>query len=91
LTYRESLRDIEACLNAVSGKLYHTGFRGNAARSTPADANQTRDWRIDAGFALTRIATARSSYAADPMGVDLEQSLFALVSATIVPCPWVFP
>ena len=91
LTYRESLRDIEACLKAVGGKIYHMGFRGGVARSTLADANETRNWRIYADFALTLIATARSLYAADPMGVDLEQSLYALDSTTIDLCLSVFP
>jgi hypothetical protein len=91
LTYRESLRDLEACLKAVSGKLYHMGFRGRVARSTLADANETRDWRIYAEFALTLIATARSLYAADPMGVELDQSLYALDSTTIDLCLSVFP
>ncbi len=91
LTYRESLRDIEACLKAVGGKIYHMGFRVSVARSTLADANETRDWRIYADFALTLIATARSLYAADPMGVDLEQSLYALDSTTIDLCLSVFP
>ena len=63
LTYRESLRDIEACLKAVGGKLYHMGFRGGVARSTLADANEARDWRIYADFALTLIATAPYSLA----------------------------
>jgi hypothetical protein len=91
LTYRESLRDLEACLKAVSGKLYHMGFRGRVARSTLADANETRDWRIYAEFALTLIATARSLYAANPMGVELDQSLYALDSTTIDLCLSVFP
>src|ERR1035437_5047971 len=91
LTYRESLRDIEACLKAVGGKLYHMGFHGRVARSTLADANETRDWRIYADFALTLIATARSLYAADPMGVELDQSLYALDSTTIDLCLSVFP
>jgi hypothetical protein len=90
LTYRESLRDIEACLKAVGGKIYHIGFRGSVARSTLADANETRDWRIYAGFALTLIAIARSLYAADPVGVDLEQSVYALDSATIDLCLLIF-
>ena len=67
------------------------GFRGGVARSTLADANETRDWRIHADFALTLIATARSLYAADPMGVDLDQSLYALDSTTIDLCLSVFP
>ena len=63
LTYRESLRDIEACLRSMSGKLYHMGFRGQVARSTLADANETRDWRIYADFAQVLIAVARPLYA----------------------------
>jgi hypothetical protein len=90
LTYRESLRDIEACLKAVGGKIYHMGFRTRIARSTLADANESRDWRIYADFALTLIATARSLYATDPMGVDLKQSLYALDSTTIDLCLSVF-
>src|ERR1035441_1691894 len=82
-TYRESLRDIETCLGAVGGKLYHMGFRTSVARSTLADANESRDWRIYADFAQTLIATARRLYAGDAMGVDLEQSLYALDSTTI--------
>src|ERR1700687_3538600 len=77
-TYRESLRDIETCLGAVGGKLYHMGFRNSVARSTLADANESRDWRIYADFAQTLIATARRLYAHDVMGVDLDKSLYAL-------------
>jgi len=91
LTYRESLRDIETCLGAVGGKLYHMGFRSRVARSTLADANESRDWRIYADFAQTLIATARGLYARDPMGVDLEQSLYALDSTTIDLCLALFP
>jgi hypothetical protein len=69
LTYRESLRDIEAC--SIGGKLYHMGFRGKVARSTLADANESRDWRIYADFAQVLIAIARPLYARDPIGVDL--------------------
>jgi hypothetical protein len=75
LTYRESLRDIEACLRSIGGKLYHMGFRGKVARSTLADANESRDWRIYADFAQVLIAIARPLYAHDPIGVDLDQSL----------------
>src|SRR5271169_2141341 len=75
LTYRESLRDIEACLGAVGGKLYHMGFRASVVRSTLADANESRDWRIFADFAHRLIAPARKLYASEPMGADLEQSL----------------
>ena len=91
LTYRESLRDIETCLSAVGGKLYHMGFRSSVARSTLADANESRDWRIYADFARTLIATARRLYARDPMGVDLDQSLYALDSTTIDLCLALFP
>jgi Domain of unknown function (DUF4372)/Transposase DDE domain len=91
LTYRESLRDIETCLGAVGGKLYHMGFRSGVARSTLADANESRDWRIYADFARTLIATARRLYARDPMGVDLDQSLYALDSTTIDLCLALFP
>ena len=91
LTYRESLRDIEACLGAMRGKLYHMGFRGSVARSTLADANETHDWRIYADFAQVLIAIARPLYAADPLGVDLVQSLYALDSTTIDLCLSVFP
>ena len=91
LTYRESLRDIETCLRAVGGKLYHMGFRTSAARSTLADANETRDWRIFAAFAHALIATARGLCAREPMGVDLEQSLYALDSTTIDLCLALFP
>jgi hypothetical protein len=91
LTYRESLRDIETCLDAVGGKLYHMGFRTSVARSTLADANESRDWRIYASFAQTLIATARGLYAGDAMGVDLDQSLYALDSTTIDLCLALFP
>jgi len=91
LTYRESLRDIEACLRAMSGKLYHMGFRGRVARSTLADANDAQDWRIYADFAQVLIRIARPLYAADPIGVDLDQSLYALDSTTIDLCLSLFP
>jgi hypothetical protein len=91
LTYRESLRDIEACLRAMSGKLYHMGFRGRVARSTLADANDTHDWRIYADFAQVLIRIARPLYASDPIGVDLDQSLYALDSTTIDLCLSLFP
>ena len=91
LTYRESLRDIEACLGAMQGKLYHMGFRGKVARSTLADANAAHDWRVYADFAQVLIATARPLYAAEPMGVELKQSLYALDSTTIDLCLTLFP
>jgi hypothetical protein len=91
LTYRESLRDIETCLRSMSGKLYHMGLRGRVARSTLADANESRDWRIYADFARVLIAIARPLYAHDPIGVDLDQSLYALDSTTIDLCLSLFP
>jgi hypothetical protein len=91
LTYRESLRDIEACLRSVGSKLYHMGFRGKVARSTLADANESRDWRIFADFAQVLIAIARPLYARDLLGIDLEQSLYALDSTTIDLCLSLFP
>ena len=74
LTYRESLRDIETCLRSVKPKLYHMGFRGRVARSTLADANRIRDWRIYADFAQVLIRIARKLYAEDPLGVKLRQT-----------------
>lgn len=91
LTYRDSLRDIEACLRALGGKLYHLGFRGRVARSTLADANEAHDWRIFADFAQVLIRIARPMYAQDPMGVELDQSLYALDSTTIDLCLKLFP
>ena len=83
LTYRDGLRDIEACLRSLGGKLYHMGFRGRLARSTLADANEAHDWRIYADVAQVLIRIARPLYARDPIGVDLSQSLYALDSITI--------
>jgi hypothetical protein len=74
-TYRESLRDIEACLRALGGNLYHMGFQGKAARSTLADANESRDCRILADFAHVLIRIARPLCSAEPLGVELDQSL----------------
>ena len=91
LAYRESLRDIEACLRSMSGKLYHMGFRSRVARSTLAEANESRDWRIYADFAQVLIGIARPLYARDPIGVDLDQSLYALDSTTIDLCLSLFP
>jgi len=90
-TYRESLRDIEACLGSVGGKLYHMGFRSKVARSTLADANESRDWRIFADFAQALIAIARPLYAGDPIGIDLDASLYAFDSTTIDLCLSLFP
>jgi hypothetical protein len=91
LTYRESLRDIEACLRSMSGKLYHMGLRGKVARSTLGDANESHDWRIYADFAQVLIGIARPLHARDPIGVDLGQSLYALDSTTIDLCLSLFP
>jgi len=91
LTYRESLRDIEACLRALGAKLYHMGFQGKVARSTLADANESHDWRIFADFAQVLIRIARPLCAIDPIGVDLDHSLYALDSTTIDLCLSLFP
>ena len=91
LTYRESLRDIEACLRSIGGKVYPMGFRGKVARSTLADANEKHDWRIFGDFAQVLIGIARPLYAHDPIGVDLDQSLYALDSTTIDLCLSLFP
>jgi hypothetical protein len=91
LTYRESLRDIEACLRSMRGKLYHMGFRSTVARATLADANESRDWRVFADFAQILIGIARPLYARDPIGVDLDHSLYALDSTTIDLCLSLFP
>ncbi len=91
LTYRDGLRDIEACLRSLGGKLYHMGFHGRVARSTLADANDSHDWRIYADFAQVLIRLARPLYAAEPIGVDLDQSLYALDSTTIDLCLSLFP
>ena len=82
---------MEACLRSVGSKLYHTGFRGKVARSTLADANESHDWRIYADFAQLLIRIARPLYAHDPIGVDLDQSLYALDSTTIDLCLSLFP
>jgi len=91
LTYRESLRDIEACLRSVGSKLYHMGLRGKVSRTTLADANESHDWRIFADFAQVLIAIARPLYAGDPIGVDLDATLYALDSTTIELCLSLFP
>ena len=91
LTYRESLRDIEACLSSIGGKLYHMGIRSKVAKSTLADANEFRDWRIYADFAQVLIGMARPLYAQDPIGVELNESLYALDSTTIDLCLSLFP
>ena len=91
LTYRESLRDIEICLRAHQFKLYHLGIRGNIAKSTLADANESRDWRIFQDFALSLIQTARTLYASDHFAVELDQTVYALDTTTIDLCLSVFP
>ena len=91
LTYRESLRDIETCLRAQSSKLYHLGIRGGIARSTLADANESRDWRIYQDFAYSLIHIARRLYAEDGFGVELKQTAYALDSTTIDLCLALFP
>lgn len=91
LTYRESLRDIEACLRAQSSKLYHMGIRSQVARNTLANANATRDWRIYCELAQSLIATARRLYATEPFGIDLTETVYALDATTIDLCLSVFP
>lgn len=91
LTYRESLRDIEVCLSAQPGKLYHMGFRDPVHRSTLAEANETRDWRIYADFAQRLIRKARRLYANESLGEDLKNTVYALDSTTIDLCLAVFP
>ena len=91
LTYRESLRDIEACLRASSPKLFHMGIRGKVSRSTLADANEAHDWRIYADFAMILIGRARHLYSNDPFGAKVEQVAYALDSTTIALCLSMFP
>jgi len=91
LTYRESLRDIQACLRAAGSKLYHLGIRSRVSRNTLANANQVRDWRIYADFAQVLIGQARRLYANDEFGVDLDQTAYALDSTTIDLCLTLFP
>ena len=91
LTYRESLRDIEACLRAQRVKLYHMGIRSRISRSTLADANEVRDWRIYADFAQRLIGMARKLYRDEPFGVDLKETVYALDTTTIDLCLSVFP
>jgi transposase len=91
LTYRESLRDIECCLRALHEKLYHMGIRGKVSRSTLADANESRDWRIYSDFAQILIHEARSLYVDDDFGLELKETVYALDSSTIDLCLSVFP
>ena len=91
LTYRESLRDIEACLSAQASKLYHLGFREAVHRTTLSDANEARDWRIYADFAQVLIRQARKLYASETLAVELSETVYALDSTTIDLCLSVFP
>jgi hypothetical protein len=91
LTYRESLRDIQACLRSVQGKLYHMGFRGRVSKSTVSDANEVHDWRIYADFAQVLITIARPMYSNESLGFDLDGTVYALDSTTIDLCLSVFP
>ena len=91
LTYRESLRDIEICLRAMESRLYHAGFRSKVSRSTLADANEKRDWRIYADFAHVLIGTARKLYASEEFGLQITQAAYALDSTTIDLCLSLFP
>ena len=91
LTFRESLRDIESCLRSVDNKLYHMGFRGKISRSTMADANEAHDWRIYADFAQVLVNIARPMYVEEPLGFDLNNTVYALDSTTIDLCLSVFP
>jgi hypothetical protein len=91
LTYRESLRDIQCCLRAMREKLYHMGIRGKVSRSTLADANEVRDWRIYSDFAQILIHEARRLYAEDDFGLELDETVYALDSSTIDLCLSLFP
>lgn len=91
LSYRESLRDIESCLRAMQNKLYHMGIRSRVSRSTLADANEKRDWRIYADFAQVLINIARDLYADDDFGVELDETVYAFDSSTIDLCLSLFP
>lgn len=91
LTYRESLRDIQACLRVAQNKLYHMGFRGKISRNTLANANQVRDWRIYADFAQVLISIARPLYTKENFGLELEQTVYALDSTIIDLCLSLFP
>src|SRR5437870_12334461 len=91
LTYRESLRDIEACLRAQQPKLYHMGFRGQVSRNTFAHANEHRDWRIYADFAQVLTAAARDIYRGVCSGGELSETMYPLDSTTIDLCPSLFP
>jgi hypothetical protein len=91
LTYRESLRDIEACLSSQAEKCYHLGIRGKISRSTLGDANERRDWRIHRDYAQALIRMARRLYAKDPLALELDNTVYALDSTTINLCLSLFP
>jgi len=91
LTYRESLRDIESCLRSMRARLYHMGIRGRISKSTLADANESRDWRIWADFAQVLIHKAKRLYLNDPFGIELKETVYALDSTTIDLCLALFP
>ena len=91
LTYRESLRDIQACLRAMQKKVYHMGIRSRIAKSTLGDANEQRDWRIYADFAQVLIGQARKLYGDDDIGIELDNTVYALDSTTIDLCLTLFP
>jgi len=91
LTYRESLRDIEACLSSQAEKCYHLGLRGKISRSTLADANERRDWRIHSDYAQALIRIARRLYANEPLALELDSTIYALDSTTINLCLTLFP
>src|SRR5437867_1867923 len=91
MTYREGLRDVEACLRAQPSKLYHLGFHGHVSRSALADANESRDWRIYCEFAQALIRIARRLYAKESLGIDLAETVYALDSTTIDLCLSLFP
>lgn len=91
ITYRESLRDIEACLRSMQNKLYHMGIRGGVSRNNLAHANENRDWRIYADFAQVLIHQARNLYVDDDFGVELDQTVYALDTTTIDLCLSLFP
>ena len=91
LTYRESLRDIECCLRAFASKLYHMGIRGQVSRTTLADVNENRDWRIYRDFAHILIQQARTLYKEDDFGVEFDQTAYARDASTIDLCLSLFP
>ena len=91
ITYRQSLRDIETCLRAIQPKLYHCGIRGKVSRNTLANANEHRDWRIYADFARVLISKARTLYANEDFGIQLNREVYALDSTTIDLCLTLFP